>query len=213
MAKKGATFTKASRFDIRSQLKETNLIIPPHLSKRSTTFGYGTKSDFTKSIENEGKPTPGSYTMTEFYARDRPSSPRYSFGKMDRDSGSRPSSPGPGTYCHLNHSSPRAKSPRYSMRPRTADPTRIGPPPTPGAGTYETRVTPLDSRNYSLSKYRSLKSTLIRPSKPVPPRLSPGPGEYTPQTDMTGDGRYFVSKISGSKCRKFGTSKRICFVD
>ena len=99
-AKAQYSFSKAKRFPVKEDATGKFYDIPPALSKRFTSFGYGNKYDFTS--DKEKTPDPGAYKVV----KDINSEKAFSFG-ISRDACKRyvegvftadPSIPGPGTY-------------------------------------------------------------------------------------------------------------------
>ena len=143
LAKMLYTFPKADRF---RDLKPTNRPIAYELPStkmiRTTTMGWGERSDFTK-----GKRAPIFYKVKRDFDEGTQIGPMYSLGQprevykkvfnpnsMQADS----CVPGPGTY-HVKETLGE-ENPQYSMAPKTFVDENKGRRGFPGPGTYENKL-------------------------------------------------------------------------
>lgn len=123
--------------------------------------------------------------------------------------------PGPGTYpsrSELGHSSFSLRGKNYQ---EDHEKLKI---PGPGKCTFLPNLDPVtfgmsEKGQYFLSKYKNSCtrgfSGLTARSKVTPDNKIPGPGFYDcKKTDLSPEGRYFVSKMPSSLVRKFGSSDR-----
>jgi len=185
--------------------------LPSAKSTRTAGFGYGTKSDFTKSVINN--PPPNSYELKSDFVSQRKG---YSFG-LSREamqlSGGQfvgdKNSPGPGAYDTRESNKTMIS---FSFRPRTTTENLTSPKFVPGPGSYPPTETLNVKGKYYVSKFKSSGATLISPARSKRfgeiKSAVPGPGTYQPAATISGDGSYFVSKFKASFCRTFGHSMR-----
>jgi len=188
--------------------------IPGAKSTRTAAFGYGTKSDFTKSVIN--KPSPNTYEIKSAFEGGKNTKKGFSFG-LSREAMSATggqfvgdkNSPGPGAYDTRETNKTMLS---YSFRPRTTVEALVSPKYVPGPGTYPIPESINQRGNYHLSKFRNSGATLISP--PRSKRFDelkpgyPGPGTYENPASIKDDGSYFVSKFRSSFCRTFSHSIR-----
>jgi len=185
--------------------------LPSSKSTRTAGFGYGTKMDFTKSVQNN--PPPNSYEVRgDFDSKKKGKSFGLSRDAMHITGGSfvgDKSSPGPGAYDVREKGKTKIS---FTFRPRTTTDNLTSPKFVPGPGTYPVLETISPKGKYPVSKYKGSGATLIAPSRSqrfteLKPGF-PGPGTYEPGTTISKDGSYFVSKFQASLCRTFSHSMR-----
>mmetsp|Transcript_5085 Transcript_5085/g.9464 ORF Transcript_5085/g.9464 Transcript_5085/m.9464 type:complete len:203 (+) Transcript_5085:36-644(+) len=162
-AKQLFSFPKADRFTKPSKdINEAFYNSPNSLEKRTTSFGYGNKYDFTKE-RGRDIPPPNAYTMPSDFDQGRPFSSAFSFG-ISRESCEKryieghfrpdPSVPGPGTYTATKGIGKDAVA--YSMRARTATTDQLFlSHKGPGPGAYRPKVGLDKEGKYVLSSFRS----------------------------------------------------------
>ena len=209
-AKAQYSFSKATRFPAVSPTSSNFYDIPPSFSKRTTTFGYGQKYDFTS--EKEKTPDPGEYKVSADIAS---TGKAFSFG-ISRDASKRyfeghfvadPSTPGPGAYPF---------QPKFGREGRVIT---IGGKRTevkvtslsPGPGAYEQKWE-TSKGQYVLS---TLKSQGVNkfppPSSPRFPKSSnskaPAPGSYEVDKGFMRNAQ-ILSTVKFNGSRKFPMSSR-----
>jgi len=185
--------------------------LPSSKSTRTAGFGYGTKMDFTKSVQNN--PPPNTYEIkSAFDSKKKGKSFGLSREAMHITGGSfvgDKNSPGPGAYDVRERGKTKIS---FSFRPRTTSEALTSPKFVPGPGTYPVLETISPKGKYNVSKYKGSGATLIAPARSqrftdLKPGF-PGPGTYEPGTTISKDGSYFVSKFQASLCRTFSHSMR-----
>jgi len=207
------SFNKASRM---APLKaDTNVAfyeLPNSKSTRATSFGYGSKYDFTKGSVNN--PAPNTYSLKGEVGS--PDKKGFSFGlsreQMSVTGGAfvgDKKSPGPGAYDvretnKVTHA--------FSFRPRTNSQDHQNTSKTvPGPGTYAAVETMSPKGKQFVAKYKSSGATTFSParSKRFEEKHDgekPGPGNYNPSGEINPNGSYFVSKFKTSVGKTFGLS-------
>lgn len=188
--------------------------LPPVKSKRSTTFGYGNKYDFTQGQSNN--PPPNAYTVKG--AIDGSTKKGFSFG-LSREQmlitggafvGDK-TSPGPGAY---DVRETNKVSLAYSFRPRTnsleSHNTSLK---APGPGQYPLLETISPKGKIFISKYKSAATTVFSPASSdrfakKEDGEKPGPGAYNVGNEINPKGSYFLSKYKTNVGRTFGISMR-----
>ena len=133
-AKAQYSFAKAKRFPTNQDASGKFYDIPPALSKRFTSFGYGKKYDFTS--DKEKTPDPGTYKVVNDITKVK----SFSFG-ISRDACKRyvegvftadPTIPGPGTYEFTPKFSKEGKKISFGAKLNEKKSTEI----MPGPGAY-----------------------------------------------------------------------------
>ena len=199
------SFGKSPRFPIlkRSSLSYTFYNIPSTLSKRSTSLGYGKKTDFT--LMNKGG---GEYPQIKRdFDKGTKLGPTFVFG-MSRSkvycSTNNPlgrDSPGPGAYKPKR----LINSPSYSLRCKVTIP--LPNRDTPGPAAYTPRIGINENGNYPLSKMGNVHGSVFGSGKSNRFKYvyndSPGPSAYTFKS-MIG-GSLFNSKFNNGRCITFGS--------
>jgi hypothetical protein len=178
--------------------------LPSTKAKRTTSFGYGQKFDFTK-IYKGGVP-PGTYNVGSYIGTDRRAG--YSFGqKLEAGGSMSPThryTPGPGAY-ELPSTLTRTSC---SLAPRTTNFAERGSyMESPGPGTYKDTQAINKTGSYFVCKFKSSGATKINPNGSrkglASDSLAPGPGRYE-ILGLPKDGTYFISKHPSSLARTFG---------
>lgn len=180
--------------------------------RKGMSFGYGTKSDFTKGI-NKGK-SENYYDIPREFEIDRHSTPQYSFGR-GRDICKRPETvgktniPGPGTYNVRKDFGYDAK--KFSLFGRTwANKTTNKTANQPGPGQYKYLCINKTGK-YPTSLFKnSRQSTFLKT-----PRFNyyysknPSPNHYQ-LTDLSKNykGELFVSKYSSNVAKTMSSRPR-----
>jgi hypothetical protein len=208
-AKAQYSFPKASRFPMSKPSTHNFYNIPDSFSKRTTSFGYGQKYDFTSGVEKT--PDPGAY-RTEHDILNKAKA--FSFG-ISRDECKKfieshpkadPSIPGPGAY---------AFSPKFGREGRNI--TISGKKmeskqldPSPGPGTYNQSIEKRKGE-YFLSTCRSAQSLKISSSSPrflkESGAQSPAPGAYETDKGFLKNSQV-LSTVKSSGARLFPRSER-----
>ncbi|KAL4476561.1 hypothetical protein ABPG74_010294 [Tetrahymena malaccensis] len=220
------SFSKSNRFDKnKSYCSEAYYNQKDQKEKRSAAFGYGTKSDFTKT--QVYSPSPDQYEMKSAFEKQRSSQRGKSFG-LSRDNMKEFSyitqgplkNPGPGNYQFQE----TLRTEGFSMRPKT---TNLYNPvfldgkqsyqTNPGPGSYVHKDTITKLGRQTISNFRSSGATTFNPptSKRFGPIKSaaPGPGTYQPKNDLNSSGQYVLSYNRGDGTRAFSNQARKSFTD
>ena len=184
------SFPKASRFKL-SKTPSSSVFynIPSSRSSRSTSMGYGTKSDFTKNKNNPNLPF---YNIKRLF--DYRETPLYSFGQIliykKKDKG-----PGPAKYnIRKNFGS---DAPKFSFGKKIKNKKKEN---FPGPGSYENYIK-INCKN-PLSKYKNSLINGWSLSKSY--RMNkidnfiPGPNYYHLGNLINGSGFIFNSKYKSS---------------
>jgi len=186
--------------------------LPSVRASRTAGFGYGTKSDFTKTGTNN--PPPNAYELNSEFKKGAKKG--FSFG-LSREAMAATGgqfvgdkkSPGPGAY-DTRETNKTALS--YSFRPRTNMEILTSPKFVPGPGTYPIVEGVSPKGTYPVSKFKNSGATLFSPPRSKRfadlKSANPGPGTYNPSASLTDDGSYFVSKFRSSMCRTFSHGVR-----
>lgn len=208
-AKSQFSFPKAKRFPEQSSATGKFYDIPPALNKRSASFGYGKKYDFT--TEKEKTPDPGAYQAP---LKIQPGG-GFSFG-LSRENCKTifqghfvadPKVPGPGTY---------SITPKFSNEGRKI--TLAGKrhlakarDPVPGPGAYD-QVLATSPGKFVLSTVRNLEVHTFSPRtsprfQGLEKRQNPAPGSYNVDKGFMNYSKYLSTcKSSGSIA--FGLTSR-----
>ena len=184
------SFSKASRFQlIKAPLSSVFYNIPSSLSARSTSMGFGTKSDFTQNKNNPNLPF---YNIKRLF--DYKETPLYSFGRIliykKIEKG-----PGPAKYNIRKNLG--SDAPKYSFGIKLKNKIKEN---FPGPGTYKNYIDL--NKKIPLSKYRNSLfngwslSKSFRMSKKD--NLTPGPNYYNIGNLINGNGYIFNSKYKSS---------------
>ncbi len=184
------SFSKASRFQlIKAPLSSVFYNIPSSLSARSTSMGFGTKSDFTQNKNNPNLPF---YNIKRLF--DYKETPLYSFGRVliykKKEKG-----PGPAKYNIRKNLG--SDAPKYSFGIKIKNKIKEN---FPGPGTYKNYIDL--NKKIPLSKYRNSLfngwslSKSFRMSKKD--NLTPGPNYYNIGNLINGNGYIFNSKYKSS---------------
>ena len=184
------SFPKASRFKlIKAPLSSVYYNIPSSRSTRSTSLGYGRKSDFTKNKNNPDLPF---YNIKRLF--DYKETPLYSFGRIliykKIEKG-----PGPAKYNIRKNLG--SDAPKYSFGIKIKNKIKEN---FPGPGTYKNYIDL--NKKIPLSKYRNSLfngwslSKSFRMSKKD--NLTPGPNYYNIGNLINGNGYIFNSKYKSS---------------
>ncbi|CAG9328293.1 unnamed protein product [Blepharisma stoltei] len=218
-SKQQYSFGKSQRFaePFKPPCKQSCYDLPLTLKTRSTMFGFGDRSDFTK--QKAESPPPWHY--------EAPSSLKkvsFSFGtarelcnKQVFESHKRPdpSNPGPGSYSY-RQKSVGDDGPRWSLRSRTNSLGELKEQKNlPGPGNYAPKWNMNKTGQYFLSSWGSTKVRTFGSSSSD--RFAntngiysnvPGPGTYKPIEGISKNGDYFFSRFHSSSTRTFGKSER-----
>ena len=208
-AKAQYSFPKAARFPKTDSESHNFYNIPDSFSKRTTTFGYGHKYDFTS--DKEKTPDPGAYkTESDILSRSK----AFSFG-ISRDNCKQyiqghfkadPTIPGPGTYSF---------SPKFGREGRNItlsgkkNETKTNDY-VPGPGAYNQNLSK-GNGEYLLSTCRSLESFKFNPNSPRFPKdqvaVTPAPGSYETDKGFLKNSQ-ILSTVKSSGARMFAKSER-----
>jgi len=209
------SFPKAPRMTLenKSGCSHAFYDLPPVRAKRTTTFGYGNKYDFTQGQSNN--PPPNAYSVKG--AIDGSAKKGFSFG-LSREQmlvtggafvGDK-TSPGPGAY---DVRETNKVSLAYSFRPRTNSlESHNTSHKAPGPGNYPVLETISPKGKIFISKYKSAATTVFSPastdrfSKLHEDGEKPGPGAYNIGNEINPKGSYFLSKFKSNVGRTFGGS-------
>ncbi len=193
------SFSKAERFPkIKTNCEGAFYDLPEVRSKRFTTFGKGTKYDFT--LLSKGK-SQQIYNSKSDFDQDHPHSPRYTFG-VGRDKYTKVfceankmldmNVPGPGKYDYLKPFGSDAF--KFTMRSRntpTAATSRAGAMClSPGPGTYNVTIKINENGKYPVSSISNVPQINIGADKTKRSdyygNKNPGPSDY-PQKQLLGN--------------------------
>ena len=208
-AKAQYSFPKASRFSESKPTTQNFYNIPDSFNKRTTSFGYGHKYDFTSDVEKT--PDPGAY-KTEYDILNKAKA--FTFG-ISRDACKKfieshpkpdPSVPGPGAY---------AFSPKFGREGRII--TISGKKEeskkldqSPGPGAYNQSIEKKKGE-YVLSTCRSAQSIKISSNSPrflkESGAQSPAPGAYETDKGFLKNSQ-ILSTVKSSGARLFPRSER-----
>ena len=195
--------------------------IPPALSKRTTTLGFGSKYDFTKE-HGRGNPAPNAYSSPSDFSAKKPFSAQYTFG-ISRDLCEKryiegnvkadPAVPGPGAYSIRKPAG--TDLPKFTIRQRTSYDQPFRSDSNPGPGAYAPKTGISAKGSYFISKYKDSGVSSFSPKSSIRFKpfnkttlAFPGPGTYKPKFELAPKGDYFVSTYKSSMCRTFSTSPR-----
>lgn len=188
-SKQKYTFPKAERFPKISIYGAMSFIdLPSCKSKRSTSFGYGSRYNF---VPKDSEATPSCYNYRYGVQSNQPYSPKYSFGlgredmvnKLDK------SIPGPGKYYSPLKSIGK-DSPKYSMKGKYKNsfyPQSI----SPGPAAYDPHTKMNEKGVYGIAGFNNVKSYDF--SKGVLNRFdykvekTPGPSDYKYNKSLIGN--------------------------
>lgn len=210
------TFNKSSKeiHVTKSNCRQAFYELPNVNEKRTAAFGYGTKSDFTKT--GVSNPSPNAYEIKSIFETASKKKKGYSFGlsreAMAATGGQfvgEKKSPGPGAYDTREALKLKLA---YTIRPKTTSEQTHTSVFTPGPGTYESVQTIQPKGKYFVSKFKSSGATLVSPARsrrfyPLKSEV-PGPGTYEAPRTIKEDGSYYVSKFKSSFCRSFSHAMR-----
>jgi len=151
------SFQKAKRFSEKVSTTEKFYDIPATTSKRTTSFGYGGKYDFTSGKEKT--PGPGTYNTS-----DKANNPGFSFGLSRENckgfvqgaSRSDPNIPGPGSYSFTPKFSNEGRKISLTGRGKESGPKES----VPGPGAYDSKVSNSPGR-YVVSNIKNLDKGFI----------------------------------------------------
>lgn len=200
--------------------------IPTSFQKRAASFGYGSKSDFTRDVGSKlylDNPPPTAYNLPTDLSSKRKS---YSFG-LSREACEKraieghlkcdPSVPGPGTYNYVKPIG--SDSSKFSLRPKTTSLDDLFVvSKNPGPGTYNPKSSIDKKGSYFLSQHKNACAASFsartstrfkafsRNSNP-----GPGPGTYDNNEGISREGFYFLTKYRSSGVRSFALSSRDFF--
>lgn len=160
---------------------------------RSTSFGYGTKYDFT--IGSKSK-SPVFYDFQSDFDQRRPHGPKYSFG-LGRDRMYRfADCSGPGAGKYFTGKVFGSEASKYTMRPKLARSSSMGSLKTPGPGAYNsvTFINPngtfIKSQNENVHPVEFSKDKSKRFNYNY--EISPGPSDYKKESLF---GKIFESRF------------------
>lgn len=192
-SKQRYTFAKAARFPkIKRSSSAGFYEIPSTLSKRTTSFGFGNKVDFTK--EKKGNNATFHDYSSDFNQKN-PHGPKYSFsngrekyGKVYLDSVKMfdKNVPGPGKYYIMKPFG--SDCPKYSIKGRHENPiTRKGEViPSPAPNLYNNVYKMNIQGKYPVSSIRNVNSIRMNYDKTKRSdyiiNKNPGPGSYEKKT-------------------------------
>ncbi|OMJ85871.1 hypothetical protein SteCoe_12713 [Stentor coeruleus] len=161
-----AIFPKAERFKPLKRVKTPDFLNPiSTLSKRTCTFGFGTRYEF-KSLTGRDSPSPVSYTLPDCFSQEKGGPKMQSNPTIRRTP--RAELPGPGAY---NPHSPLGKnSKKFSFQSRKIVEIRSDSPPPNTYNPCFDLVTKGNFKEICFSKEEKIK--------PLIKNNSPGPGSY-----------------------------------
>lgn len=188
--------------------------LPGIRAKRTTSFGYGHKYDFTKA--HTKTPAPNAYENKSIFDEQNKKK-GFSFG-LSREAmavtggqlvGDK-KSPGPGAYDIRGINKTNIA---FSFRPRTTIDNMNSFKHVPGPGAYSTIDTINLKGKYSTSKFKNSGASIIAPARSQrwndkKAANEPGPGAYDLKTGINMSGSYFVSKFKSNIARSFGNAVR-----
>ena len=158
-AKQMYTFPKDTRFKEVKKTSSNSFFynIPPMVSKRMASIGYGTKSDFTKYTKSAAP----YYQVKRLFDTNLPSMPSYSmgigrsyYGKVvvnNAISDNTSCSPGPAKYNYLKPFG--YNSPKFSIPKNRSTKASIGYVDSPGPAKYINNLNINGTGHYVLSKF------------------------------------------------------------
>ena len=231
-AKQMYSFGKAKRFfdtsvSYNSFRKHTMYTLPPTLSTRSTTFGYGDKYDITllNNSKERLKIRVPYYIVPSDKLSHQTTAPKYSFG-LSRDvfqkvvidnqlSMPNVSSPGPAVYDTRNV--PGHDCPRYSFGEKIKFKGKGYILNVPGPGNYNSTYTEINKDGkYPISTFSNTKD--VNWSKAKEKRFfnlknskTPGPGMYEIHGLVNGSGRVYNSKFKSGTAKTMGSKLKGVF--
>lgn len=193
------SFPKAARFPKIGLYGAMSFYNLPNLrSERTTTFGYGSRYDFTpKKSEN----TPACYDYNYGVESNQPSSPKYSFGlgrENMKDNYIDKLIPGPGKYYSPLKSIGK-DCPKYSLKGKYND-KNFGRTDSPGPAAYDPKTKINLKGVFGIAGYKNVKSYDF--SKGQLDRFyqkvdsTPGPSEY--KNDMSMIGNIYDSRFKST---------------
>eukprot|EP00344_Euplotes_crassus_P010609 CAMPEP_0196999210 /NCGR_PEP_ID=MMETSP1380-20130617/4438_1 /TAXON_ID=5936 /ORGANISM="Euplotes crassus, Strain CT5" /LENGTH=256 /DNA_ID=CAMNT_0042416049 /DNA_START=124 /DNA_END=898 /DNA_ORIENTATION=- len=190
--------------------------LPSTKSRRSASFGYGKRFDFTK---NNGSPPPTSYNFSSQFKKS-PNGKAYSFGiareayskvflKGHKGPEAARDIPGPGSYNNELWNTVGKSGKAYTLRPRTGTMgIRVSSKGIPGPGSYESKNSITPRGEQFLSKFKSSGASTFNP--PSSSRFNgnnnnnlPGPAEYNTNFGVSNTGGQFLSKVPTPAGRTF----------
>ncbi|CAI2375974.1 unnamed protein product [Moneuplotes crassus] len=215
------SFSKSDRFfkPQKGQCQEIGYILPSTFTKRSASFGLGSKLDekFGKSFV----PPPGAYnTIHSDFSRLNPHLPSFSFGagrgafeKTSVRNTKAKDNPGPGQYSIPSTFTPNTKDKSYSLKGRgksMQDLMIMKKKELPGPGQYSPKTTMNKDGIYRVSSMKNTAAMSFKPSdrfKTVRSSL-PGPGHYKTPSSINSKGKHFLSNIKSTGVGMFGYGRR-----
>ena len=201
------SFQKAKRFSEKVSTTEKFYDIPATTSKRTTSFGYGGKYDFTSGKEKT--PGPGTYNTS-----DKANNPGFSFGLSRENckgfvqgaSRSDPNIPGPGSYSFTPKFSNEGRKISLTGRGKESGPKES----VPGPGAYDSKVSNSPGR-YVVSNIKNLEVYSFSPKSSKFPKdfksEAPAPGTYNIDKGFI-DFNKILSTCKSSGSIKFGFTGR-----
>lgn len=162
------SFSKAKRFRHRSMIECPELLeLPSTLEKRSTTFGFGKRSELTNP-KGKDAPSADKYNIPSCFDSEG-KGPTIASSLKDKPNKTRPNTPGPGAYdigttiCK--------DGPKFSFRQKFTTKERFKSPPP---GTYNPKFSLMEKNNYSEITFGVGSRTKEGKTRPN----TPGPGAY-----------------------------------
>ena len=191
ISKQMYSFPKSLRFpkskNISSETFYYNL--PSFLSNRSTSLGYGNKSDFTKG-KNNNVPF---YKIFRLF--DKKSGPRYSFGNSKFNKIKDDCSPGPGKYNVSNIFGNDA--PKYSFQGRNKFQNYSMSENFPGPGSYNNNIHKRYIFNSKYINFPFIGFTKESRMKSYNNNI-PGPNSYKSENLINGGKNIFNSRFKSN---------------
>ncbi|KAL4438449.1 hypothetical protein ABPG74_009488 [Tetrahymena malaccensis] len=213
------SFPKDKRFrDSSAKMCDSFYDLPSTKDHRSTSFGYGKKSDLSGL---SASPAPNKYNIAGEFENSKEKHRGYSlglgrnninFGSMFNPK-SEGNKPGPGTY-KVNSTLSNIS---FSMRAKTPgqDEKNTNRKDCPGPGTYTNPLSMSANGKYPHSKYKNTGLAFISPQTVVKDFNSsahksslPGPGQYNPPSTITQTGKQVVYRFKSSGACTFPHSGR-----
>lgn len=217
-AKAQYSFPKAPRFPKVEPASSNFYTIPPALSKRSTSFGYGKKYDFTQG--KDPTPDPGKYSVLAdatkgniayTFGISRNAAKAYVPGHFIAD----PAVPGPGTYSFAPKFGKEGRAISMGVKKSNVGKSK-STLSVPGPGAYDVKFSN-SSGTYVLSSHQSLRSHKFAPS--TLPRfekqavnITPAPGSYNVEKGFLKNFTS-LSNFKSASVTTFPTSPRNFFND
>ncbi|EGR28685.1 hypothetical protein IMG5_170690 [Ichthyophthirius multifiliis] len=215
-SKQQYTFPRTQRFGgtYKSYCQAGFYTLGTTLNNRSTGFGKGNKSDFTKMDKN--KPGPDRYKVSSIFDKEQSKQKGIAFklGRQEiafRRMNEYTISPGPGHYEQDDSKQNRLY--QYSMGKRTLNQQLISTAlDNPGPGTYQVKGLN-KSGKYFVSNFSNSKAPVFSNSQNgrfydlYKPKNIPGPGYYEYES-IKKQGVYYNSKLKSIQGGKFGHNSK-----